>query len=359
MANTVEIIVQATDKASSVLTGIVDKLGPIGIQLGQQVFDFYEKALKETMDFAEEVRTVKNLIGLSPEEASRLINLAETVGITFSELQSVMSGGLQRGTDMSIENLQRLAQEYNNLQDPIEQSTFLLQNFGARGLEIGPLFSSMAGGVGLFNDELDRYGRILTEETLAKTEELRLAQIGLKQSVDELQMALSVDLIPTLTTMIAPLTIVVNAYNDLKELLNNLPPVLKVAALNFDMMLNPIKALVGPIYYVVDALRQLIELIKNMPPLPDWFGGTGTGTGTGTGAGTGNRGSRPRARAYGGVVAGNYAYPVGERGPELFVPQTSGRIVPNSQLGGGGMEIDYVRLGDEIVGAMMRSGYVR
>lgn len=39
-------------------------------------------------------------------------------------------------------------------------------------------------------------------------------------------------------------------------------------------------------------------------------------------------------RASGGPVAGNRAYVVGERGRELFVPSTSGRILPNAQLGG-------------------------
>ncbi len=39
-------------------------------------------------------------------------------------------------------------------------------------------------------------------------------------------------------------------------------------------------------------------------------------------------------RADGGPVAGNSPYIVGERGPELFIPQTSGTVVPNHQLGG-------------------------
>jgi hypothetical protein len=32
---------------------------------------------------------------------------------------------------------------------------------------------------------------------------------------------------------------------------------------------------------------------------------------------------------------GNRPYMVGERGPELFVPQTSGSITPNNRLGSG------------------------
>jgi hypothetical protein len=44
-------------------------------------------------------------------------------------------------------------------------------------------------------------------------------------------------------------------------------------------------------------------------------------------------------RAMGGPVAGGSTYLVGERGPELFTPGTSGSITPNNALGGGGNTI--------------------
>jgi len=40
----------------------------------------------------------------------------------------------------------------------------------------------------------------------------------------------------------------------------------------------------------------------------------------------------PEARALGGPTAGNTPYLVGERGPELFVPNSDGYIVPNNKL---------------------------
>ena len=44
-------------------------------------------------------------------------------------------------------------------------------------------------------------------------------------------------------------------------------------------------------------------------------------------------------RATGGPVSPGRSFVVGERGPELFVPTSSGRIEPNSSLGGGGREV--------------------
>lgn len=61
------------------------------------------------------------------------------------------------------------------------------------------------------------------------------------------------------------------------------------------------------------------------------------------------------ARAAGGPVAGGGTYLVGERGPELFTPGTSGNITPNNALGGGSITVN-VNGGDpnQVVAAIQR-----
>ena len=68
-------------------------------------------------------------------------------------------------------------------------------------------------------------------------------------------------------------------------------------------------------------------------------------------------------RAMGGRVMPNMGYLVGEQGPEIFVPNDMGEIIPNSRLGGGGPTYnitiqtgvgDPVRIGEEIVTAVKR-----
>jgi uncharacterized protein YdbL (DUF1318 family) len=50
----------------------------------------------------------------------------------------------------------------------------------------------------------------------------------------------------------------------------------------------------------------------------------------------------PTARAIGGPVQAGSPYMVGERGPEMFVPNQSGSIVPNKKMGGGVTVINNV-----------------
>ena len=44
-------------------------------------------------------------------------------------------------------------------------------------------------------------------------------------------------------------------------------------------------------------------------------------------------------RANGGPVSGNKPYIVGERGPEMFIPNRSGTVIPNKNMGGGGVVV--------------------
>ena len=48
------------------------------------------------------------------------------------------------------------------------------------------------------------------------------------------------------------------------------------------------------------------------------------------------------ARADGGPVSQGMVYLVGERGPELFVPGTSGAVVPNNKMGGGNVTVNLI-----------------
>jgi lambda family phage tail tape measure protein len=81
-------------------------------------------------------------------------------------------------------------------------------------------------------------------------------------------------------------------------------------------------------------IRQLIAKTFTMPTM-------------GAGAGGGGRGGLlggsiiPGFLASGGPANANKPYIVGERGPELFVPRSTGTVVPNDQLGMGGSSVTY------------------
>jgi len=80
---------------------------------------------------------------------------------------------------------------------------------------------------------------------------------------------------------------------------------------------------------VVDSLiKMLVQYYITKPLFDAITGGLSSMVGGGGGAGGGGK-------AIGGAVQAGKPYMVGERGPELFVPNASGGIVANNQLGGG------------------------
>lgn len=93
-------------------------------------------------------------------------------------------------------------------------------------------------------------------------------------------------------------------------------------------------AMKGIISAVIDELFRLFVVQQIVGIVSGALGGL-----TGGGApvkGFGSSVNLAGVRAYGGSVAGNQPYMVGERGPELFVPGGNGTIIPNGNMRGGG-----------------------
>jgi SLT domain-containing protein len=56
-------------------------------------------------------------------------------------------------------------------------------------------------------------------------------------------------------------------------------------------------------------------------------------------------------RALGGPVMSNQSYIVGENGPEMFTPATTGRIIRNSDIGGGGtVNVNFTIVANDTTG---------
>ena len=79
-----------------------------------------------------------------------------------------------------------------------------------------------------------------------------------------------------------------------------------------------VASLIGSAY---DNLKGFIDLVKTNPLVKGISGAIENIFGGG--------------RASGGPVAGGTTYLVGEKGPELFTPSSSGNIIPNNRIGGG------------------------
>lgn len=106
-------------------------------------------------------------------------------------------------------------------------------------------------------------------------------------------------------------------------------------------LINLFGTLVGAITNVINKIRDFIGLMTNNPATRAISGLLDTVFGGG--------------RAKGGSVNAGTAYVVGEKGAELFVPQSNGTIVPNNKLGGGVINNFNIN----VSGAIDREGVAR
>ena len=91
-------------------------------------------------------------------------------------------------------------------------------------------------------------------------------------------------------------------------------------------LISGFATLVGLVNSVVNGIKNMIDLVKNNPIVSGISGLISNVFGGG--------------KASGGPVTAGTTYLVGEKGPELFTPNTSGAIVPNGAMGGSGTTIN-------------------
>jgi hypothetical protein len=130
------------------------------------------------------------------------------------------------------------------------------------------------------------------------------------------------------TNIVRAFGLAVSVVSELAKVLwddGNGPLVIAINAIGkvFDAITAPIRFFIGLVESAISVVRTLINLANNLP----FVGGFLPRGGAGGPA-------KERRRALGGPVTGGQQYMVGERGPELFVPNQSGSIVPNNALGG-------------------------
>jgi len=90
---------------------------------------------------------------------------------------------------------------------------------------------------------------------------------------------------------------------------------------------------------VVDSLIKMLVQYYITKPLFDALTQAFAPTPSGSGGGASGSTTFGGGLATGGVATAGKPYLVGEKGAELFVPSSTGRVVPNNQLGGGGVTV--------------------
>jgi hypothetical protein len=90
----------------------------------------------QTIAYGEQVRKLSEFTGMSNEESSRAIQVADDLRIEYGTLQMAFKTMAQNGIAPNMESLAQLSGQYKALGTDTERSQFLLKNFGKAGIEM-------------------------------------------------------------------------------------------------------------------------------------------------------------------------------------------------------------------------------
>ncbi len=159
--------------------------------------------------YADEVERVMNLTGASAEEASKLIQAADDLGISTETVTKSLQFMAKNGLEPTIEGLAQLADEYTALEPGSERTSFLLEKMGKSSGDMAKLLKLGGEGVREWAASIDG-ALVLTEESIRKAHEYELAQDALNDSWTEFKVSVGEKVTPTLTTLLNH----INALNE-------------------------------------------------------------------------------------------------------------------------------------------------
>jgi hypothetical protein len=167
-------------------------MGQIMSQGLNQLAAGIERMAKETIElgqtYAQQVEDMARLSGASVEDASRIIQVADDMRLSYSEVSTALKMYAKtqadngRASKMSIDELASLSDQYLRLAPGVDRANFLLENFGRAGLEMGKLMEQGGTKIREMSAAVDE-NLILTKEDVEAQEKYRVAMDNLNDAL--------------------------------------------------------------------------------------------------------------------------------------------------------------------------------
>jgi hypothetical protein len=303
---------------------------------GRRALDDFNKALKDPalVSAANSFTTTiikgfTEVVKFAAEAAKATTKLGRDLGLIAQPVDPSQFGkgeGGRRGRAPRVDPLNRMENEWKFRQQMTE-----LQS--KRDKEAAALSAKLLEGLRRDNDltmtEIERTVMEFKEFSAAIDRQLKAGTIS--QSLAESRMSEYLDRILPEVEVTGKKTPV----QEFKKATDQMQEFAKAAAESIqssfaDFLFDPFKnGLKGMLSGFLNVIRRMIAEAAAATILQSLFGGF-----VGSGGFLGALAGALIPRAMGGSVSAGTPYLVGERGPEMFVPGTSGNIVPNNKMGG-------------------------
>lgn len=367
MANELQIIISAVDKASATMkkvggsstdmakafagamTGFTAGAAVVAAA-GKAIYNFGQEQMAATLGMKDLALKMGTTVG----EASILKEMTADLRIEESTLLTAMRGLTSNGLQPNIETLGNLADKYIAIRDPVKQAQFAAENFGARaGPEMRKLLEMGSQGIRDQEQAIKDLGLAYSEDGVNAADKLFEAQDRLNDRMEAFKIRYGPGVMSTLADFVDftdRATQSLQAFVDsgtpmyltmyrLRRASDDLATAAYQSAADIDLIRLRIGALPDQTDLTITTYHN--DVYGKEPSATEhpsytaggfwWVWDSSKGyyiRGPATG-------ETPPPRQAGGPVSEGQPYVVGERGPELFVPSDSGKIVPNDKVRSG------------------------
>lgn len=240
------------------------------VAAGLAIAKFVGDAVNEFADLAIQVRDFSRATGIAVRESSMLLEAFELLGVDAGTAQAAMfklgraiatSGDklaefgvkVAKGRDGSVdlrETLLNLSDAYNSTDDATKRANLVFTAFGKSGAKLVPILAAGRQEIERLTAAADDFGTI-TESDIRAAEQLRISQRQLKDSFEDVKVAIGRSVVPALTEMLTTL-------NDTFKVVTDVGGKIKGV---FDDLPGPIKTVVGEVVKSANPFHRLKQVV--------------------------------------------------------------------------------------------------
>jgi len=158
-----------TQKASLSLTDLYSatQLAERGLSVLRDVFN---ETVGVTVNYANEVRQMRDVTGQTAEESSRLLQVLDDYKVSADQAGQATKKLASKDMELNIQTLARLSDQYIALGSDVERTKFLYDNFGKSGSNFAEIMKQGGDAILKANDAISK-NLVLTDQQLQKARE--------------------------------------------------------------------------------------------------------------------------------------------------------------------------------------------
>lgn len=218
----------------------------------------------KTVEYAKQVRTMMREVGMSAEDASKLIQVGDDVGVSYEKIELSMRMAIRNGIQPTMEGMENLANQYVAIQDPVEKTRFLMETFGKTGAEMGPLMALGAEGFRQGGAAAEKMGLVMSEQDVKAARALEIAMDDLGDTVNALTLGIGNWLIPKLTEAANTAMLVVNWNSNMDAALNQHNKTLTMTSTSYEAYNTEMRRAVESTGYFVNQNGDYVDVLGNV-----------------------------------------------------------------------------------------------